>query len=292
MKKIFFFFLVGVLFFLFSSRVNSATLNVPADYATINGAIGAASSGDVIVVAAGSYPDKYIVINKPLTLEGANAGIPGTSGTRGPETILSGGYYVMSPQADDIVIDGFKIVSTGGRVIDTYADANNFHLTNTILENTATYVQQGVIQFGGGSHENMTIDFNSFVYGEIAMLYFGGGPYTNLHINHNHFSGSGDGVFWAAQPLSGGIIENNIFNQSVALNIGQGGDLKIRNNNFDGCFYTAFQVGLLGGQITYNAFQNLTPYPGYWGDAFQLWGGEWGTAASANVLISNNTVYF
>ena len=55
-------------------------------YTTIQAAIDAANSGDTIIVAAGSYEEE-VIVDKPLTLLGANAGIPGT-GTRGPESIV------------------------------------------------------------------------------------------------------------------------------------------------------------------------------------------------------------
>ena len=47
-----------------------AEIHVPGDYSTIQNAVGNATSGDTIIVAAGTY-DEQVVIDKSLTLEGA-----------------------------------------------------------------------------------------------------------------------------------------------------------------------------------------------------------------------------
>ena len=52
MKKFLFFF---VTLLIYSGRSYSATINVPADYSTIQAAVAAAANGDVIVVAAGTH---------------------------------------------------------------------------------------------------------------------------------------------------------------------------------------------------------------------------------------------
>ena len=52
-------------------------------YATITAAIAAASAGDTIRIAAGTYSE-HVDVNKDVTLEGANHGIAG-NGARGPK---------------------------------------------------------------------------------------------------------------------------------------------------------------------------------------------------------------
>jgi len=57
--------------------VSAATINVPGNYATIAAAVAAANpaGGDTIVVAAGTYNEHDITINKNLTIEGAGADV-------------------------------------------------------------------------------------------------------------------------------------------------------------------------------------------------------------------------
>ena len=215
---------------------------MPGDYTTIQEAVTAAVSGDTIVVGAGTYTGA-VTVDKPLTLLGANAGVhpvvgthsTETVGVRSPESILSNNYPAISPQAAGITVDGFKFTGAGGRIIDTYADADNFHLTNCIFENPTAGTTQGVIQFGGGSHLNMQIDFNLFQDQGDHTIYTGGGPFDGLTIAYNKFNGAGDSVFWAATPLVDGVIQGNEFDGTIGgtpgvggtMNIGQAGNLVI-----------------------------------------------------------------
>ncbi len=52
---------------------DAATINVPADYGTIQGAVEAAITGDIIQIASGTYTEQ-VQISKPVTLVGAGVG--------------------------------------------------------------------------------------------------------------------------------------------------------------------------------------------------------------------------
>ncbi|MGQ9546119.1 MAG: CFI-box-CTERM domain-containing protein [Dehalococcoidia bacterium] len=94
---------------------------VPSVYPTIQEAIDAASDGDTIIVAAGLYKES-IVIDKSLTLQGAQAGVDARTRS-GPETIVE-------PGGDQI---GISITTAADRVvvIDGLTVQNALHALST-----------------------------------------------------------------------------------------------------------------------------------------------------------------
>ena len=83
--------------------VRGATINVPGDNATITEAINYATSGDTILVAAGTY-NENIVINKDLTITGADKAT----------TIINGANTadVVAITTSGVSISGFSIKSS------------------------------------------------------------------------------------------------------------------------------------------------------------------------------------
>jgi parallel beta-helix repeat protein len=98
-----------------TTPVLAATVrHVPGDYSTINAAINAASDGDTIVVAAGTYQEN-VVIDKSLTLQGTQAGVDARTRS-GAETIIKPndgvGISIRTTDGRVVTLDGLTVENT------------------------------------------------------------------------------------------------------------------------------------------------------------------------------------
>lgn len=280
-------------------------------YLTIAAAVTAASAGDTIQVCAGTYPEGLINLDKQgLTLRGAKWGVDarsprGPSGASGEETILSSSGRIFNLNAEDLTIDGFVFSNLGNRALDSFSYINGLTIKNTIFRVTGISAGSGAIQFGGGSGGSGLYTANGFTF------------------ERNYLTGTGSAyVLYLSHQMSGGTIRDNVFN-SPSLSFGpfgkpdgwiidgntfagdiagvnsklpgapvgsyvgygfnaQFGDAIIRNNVVSKMYLGIGQVSLVGGQIVGNTFDDN--YAG----AFQLWGGEFGSPVSRDVIIANN----
>ena len=82
--------------------------------ATIEHAVDEAGAGDTVAVAAGSYPETQIVVDKPLTLEGAGPGQTIVDGSGASGQANTGLLRVDHPAVGDIVVEGFTFQGANG----------------------------------------------------------------------------------------------------------------------------------------------------------------------------------
>jgi len=138
------FLLVSICFFTLSiplANTEPTTITVPGDYPTIQSAINAASPGDTILVAAGTYLEN-VILNKTVRLAGEAC----------YTTIIDGDRRgtVVSATADNVSISGFTIrngsstgVYSGILVVADYANISGNIITSSrygILLNNSSCV--------------------------------------------------------------------------------------------------------------------------------------------------------
>lgn len=206
-------------------RVVNATSS--GGYNTIQDAIDAATTGDTITVAAGTYAES-VVIDKSLVLEGANAGVLATE-ARVPESVIDAGEALVAVLADGawtVGIDGFTINNFGkaGLVVK---NALAVQIDNNIVSTTIHTAAPNGIQVGyvmdytattgtisGNQVSSCTWDgYNpEETYDVPPDNWTGSGilviaPNSELEISHNEVSGNDVGLDIEAGPLT--FAENN-----------------------------------------------------------------------------------
>lgn len=178
----------------------SATLRVPIDYPTIQGAINASSNGDFITVAAGTYNENIDFKGKRITVRGTLHSV-----FKSHQTIING--QMLGPCV--------KFIS---------AENSNSKLENIRLENGYSENGGGIwIGFGGPSIDNVYITNCSAING--GGIYISLGDNTSIR-NSNIVANSADlrggGVYITASnnwTISDSIISNNTAPGAAGLRI-------------------------------------------------------------------------
>jgi hypothetical protein len=195
----------GVLWMATTAR--AAIINVPADYPTISAAVAAASPGDEIVVAPGTYNENVLINKNNLTLR--------SSGGKAVTTIigtLSGGNGTVMI---DNGINGVTIGKSGqGFTIIGYDGPGG-------IETAAIYLL--------GAHQNILIEGNNIqANGEHGLLSNFNANIDNIIIRDNEFTGQ---TFVGPEPSGCGFATqfdpgNNVPRQLVTM----GGGATVTNS--------------------------------------------------------------
>ena len=110
-----------------NKMVDAKTLHVGSEqlYKTITAAVQAAGIGDTVLVDAGLYHEKTLVVNKTIVLKGIN--YPVLDGEKK--------YEIISIKANGVVVDGFKIIHSGISSVEDFGGIKIYNCRDVVIEN-------------------------------------------------------------------------------------------------------------------------------------------------------------
>ena len=197
-----FFFIVSLFF---CCSVTAKTIQVGANrmFKNITAGLAAAVAGDTVLVDAGHYKEKNLVIKKSIVLAGIN--YPVLDGEKK--------YEIISIKANGVVVDGFKIVHSGISSLEDLSgikiyDSKNVHIKNNKLEDTffGIYLQNGI---------NCTLENNQLMASSKVEQQSGNGIHCwksdSIQIIGNTISGHRDGIYFE-------FVTNSIIWRNVSVN--------------------------------------------------------------------------
>ena len=191
-----------------TTPVAAATINVPGDYATIQAAVDAASSGDTIVVAAGTYFGA--TVSKAVTIQAKTGDTVIINDGPNTHTFLRAGFYFASDYSGNgATISGFDIQGAiqAGTTDDGKLDfavfsrgANNVEIEG----NTICDMLQGITNWHGNGwqiNDNEITDLWTLNGGGVGILV-----------------GANDG-----STVAGNVISGNKISGTLSVYSGDGG---------------------------------------------------------------------
>jgi hypothetical protein len=272
------------IFFFLSLSLSAAIINVPADQVTIQAAVNAASTGDEIVVANGTYNESVNLnlMGTPgnIIIRAANTGMATVNGG-------TGAAFYASSFTGDITIDGFTVdrdVLNGG-TDDGVLNFVNITGLLTIRNNTFDpgHGYNGVHVVANGSVDmSALVEYNSgavsaagdnedFFFAEI-----GGTATLNAVVSNNTFSGLEDDAIAfhteGTATLNATVVGNDFSNFSAS-----GGGIEFFNGSSTSTGAT------VNGYVEGNTISGIAS-----GDAILL--DVHGSNTTINFVIKNNTL--
>ena len=212
-----------------SSAALAVDYVVPGDYPNIQEAVNAASSGDVITVAAGTWPGRLDFRGKNLTVRSSDGPEATTIDSNG----VASGVLFRTEEGPGAVLEGFTV--TGG--------------TGSLHNNESFTLGGGIaVVSSAPTIRNCILTKNTAHFGGGIGIWQGSPLIEDCQFIQNHASGDGGGL--RLHELSFPIIRNCSFIQNTADVFGGG---IAYGNDSDGqhieCLFDGNTAGLRGGGI-------------------------------------------
>jgi nitrous oxidase accessory protein len=248
-----FFFILSLILIAVSSSAKTIRVGKQQVFTGITSAIAIAVNGDTVIVEGGIYREKNLVINKSIFLKGVN--FPVLDGEKK--------YEIIAVKANDVIVEGFKIVHSGNSSLEDIAGIKiyNSHrviIRNNILDDTffGIYSQFGI---------NCTIENNHITSYGTAELQSGNGIHCwksdSMKITGNSVSGHRDGIYF--EFVTHSVIWRNDSHDNIRYG------LHFMFSNDDAYIANIFQKNGAGVAVMYShgvkMFHNF--FEENWGDA-------------------------
>jgi len=243
------------LFIFFTVPIFATTYHVSKtrNYNSIQQTINLSKDGDTILVEAGIYKEKNLVVNKEIILKGIQH----------PTLDGEGKYEIISVRANHVTIDGFKVINSGIGTLDDPAgikiyNKRNVSIINNILESTffGIYTQNGI---------NCIIKNNQLKSFATEEQQIGNGIHCwkcdSMQIIGNNIQGHRDGIYF--EFVTNSIIWRNISTKNIRYG------LHFMFSNNDSYITNVFRNNGAGVAVMFThgvkMFNNL--FEENWGDA-------------------------
>ncbi len=239
---------------IFCNTVYAKTIRVGKlqAYHKIQDAVNASINGDSILVEAGIYHEKNLLVNKSVTLLGI--GRPVLDGEHQ--------YEIISVKASRVTVKGFKLVHSGVSSIEDIAGiklygCSNAIISNNILEDTffGIYIQNGI---------NCLIRDNKLIASASTEQQSGNGIHCwksdSLQLIGNTITGHRDGIYFE-------FVTNSVIWRNVSFNNMRYG-LHFMFSHNDAYISNIFQHNGAGASVMFShgvkMFSNI--FEDNWGD--------------------------
>ncbi|MBK7427360.1 MAG: right-handed parallel beta-helix repeat-containing protein [Saprospiraceae bacterium] len=193
-----------------------------------------AASGDQVNVKEGTYAET-VLLNKSLNLQGANSGISPNTGSRGSESIITGGITVDGGQSKNLEIEGFLFNGVTSPLLYNGGVPSNINLEaifhNNIVQNTSGQI--AVFETIATNSVDVAILNNRFLnMGSNAAQVAANGGQIELNFSQNYINGTVNSGLNADGITNSSISENTILNiQQQGIQVaGTAGNVAIENN--------------------------------------------------------------